>query len=61
MVCRPGKKGHTSEWLGGTVDKDDVASEALALLNDPRDTIDYVGVWSVTEEQFVTAFKRENA
>ena len=40
----PRKPGFaTGEWLEGTVDE----SEALALLNDPRDTIQ--GVYSYSE------------
>lgn len=57
MVTRPKANQPdfaTSEWLKGNVDSDDVESEALALLTDPRDTIHAVHVWSETEQQFVT-------
>ncbi len=48
----------TSEWLQGEVERDDVTSEALSLLADPRDTILGVSVWSVKEAQFVGGFRR---
>jgi hypothetical protein len=57
MAQRPAKKVgfYMCEWLG-TSDRDDVESEALALLADPRDTICYVGVWSVSEQCFCGGF-----
>ena len=60
MVSRPGTKAgfYTSEWLTGNVDRDDVETESMALLTDPRDTIDVVHVWSVVENQFITTVKR---
>jgi hypothetical protein len=60
VVTRPfaTKPGfYRSEWLKGTVEPEDIASEALALLNDPRDTINAVFVWSVREEAYVTTIK----
>lgn len=47
----------TSEWLEGLVDRDDVEEEARALLDDPRDTIIGVDVWSTKEQQFIGGFK----
>lgn len=60
LVSRPfaTKPGfHRSEWLPGQVDGADVEDEAQALLADPRDTINYVSVWSEREQQFVTGFR----
>jgi hypothetical protein len=59
-VSRPHsrKKGfHRSEWLKGSVDHEDVGSEAIALLDDPRDTIAHVAVWSEREQAFVTVIR----
>lgn len=47
-----------SQYLSGRMDAEDVESEAKALLEDPRDTILSVSVWSESEEQFVTSFRR---
>lgn len=54
-VTRVDAKGrfHT-EHLAGTVESDDVLTDSLALLTDPRDSIVDVGVWSLRENQFVT-------
>ena len=52
-------KWHT-ETLKGTVERDDVVDEATALLTDPRDTIDYVYVWSVPEQQIATVITGRN-
>jgi hypothetical protein len=41
-----GKSPYRSEWLAGNVDRDDMVSEAWALVNDPRDTITCVKVWN---------------
>lgn len=49
-----------SAWLKGEVDKDDVPDEARALLNDPRDTITAVDVWSVREGCFVGGFTKRS-
>lgn len=60
-ITRPHKTKpgfHTTEWLKGDVDRDDVSSEATALLTDPRDTITSVGVWSEREQQFAGSFKQ---
>ena len=57
------KKSHhigTSQWLSGDTNRDDVESEALALLADPRDTIRSVHVWSVREEQFIGAYTQKD-
>lgn len=58
VVTRPAKKPgfHSTEWLKGEVDRDDVLSEAQALLTDPRDTITHVGIWSVTESSFAGSY-----
>jgi hypothetical protein len=55
VVSRPTTKAgfHRTEWLAGTTDRDDVEAEARALLDDPRDTISHVAIWSETEEAFV--------
>lgn len=68
-VVRPGKKKNcltcaTSEWLKGSIrEGKDTEEQALALLNDPRDTISSVHVWSETEQQFVMGYnkKEQNA
>lgn len=58
-VVRPGRKPgfFSSEWLPGETDRDDVESEALALLSDPRDTIRWVGVWSIRDECHIGAYR----
>ena len=48
-----------SEWLQGSMERDDVGSEAIALLQDPRDTIIQVAVWSERESCFVTVIRGE--
>lgn len=48
----------TTEWLAGETQGEDVLSEAWALLDDPRDMIEIVSVWSVTEQQFVGGYRR---
>lgn len=50
-----------SEWLKTPTEKEDVVEEALALLEDPRDGIVNVGLWSEGEQAFVTTFRREDA
>ena len=52
------RAGYTVEALNGTVDRDDVREEAYALLDDPRDTIASVYVWSEREQQHVTTYRR---
>jgi hypothetical protein len=64
MVTRPfvTKPGFfRSEWLTGEIDRDDVESEARALLGDPRDTIHSVHIWSVREQQFVGSLKEKGS
>lgn len=59
-VSRPHSKKagfHRSEWLKGSVDHEDVGPEALALLEDPRDSIEHVGVYSEREQCFVTVIR----
>jgi hypothetical protein len=46
------------ETLTGTVDGPDVESEARALLDDPRDSILSVSVWSIKEQQHVMTFSK---
>lgn len=53
------KTKFSSEWLTGTVERDDVESEARALLTDPRDTIVQVYVWSIREDSFAGGYKRD--
>ena len=49
-----------NEWLTRLVaDKEDVGREAWALLQDPRDTICSVGVWSEKEQQFLGTIRSE--
>lgn len=60
-VCRPmvAKAGFfRSQWLTGVVDRDDVEGEARALLDDPRDTISRVDVWSIREECFIGGYNK---
>jgi len=53
------KPGHyRSEWLRGSVDADDVPDEAGSMLDDPRDTITSIHVWSEREQCFVMSFTR---
>ncbi len=60
-VQRPSPKANIlhSVWLPGEVKSDDVGSEALALLMDPRDSIRSVSVYSEREGQFVTTVSGE--
>ena len=55
-------KGKTSrnEWLKGEVERADVEEEAYTLLNDPRDDIHSVEVWSVKDQQFVWSYLKFN-
>lgn len=52
---------YTSEWLSGGVEREDVPSEAQALLDDTRDTISSVSVWSESEGQFIGSYRRQVA
>ncbi len=53
VVRQPNRKGRTpSEWLRGSVHVSEVAEEAQALLDDPRDTITRVLVWNDRAAQF---------
>jgi hypothetical protein len=66
QVCRertPKGKQYpaTFETLPGTVSREDVTSEATALLDDPRDTIVRVFVWSESEQQHIITFCRKSA
>ncbi|HET9024814.1 MAG TPA: hypothetical protein VFN64_09595 [Burkholderiaceae bacterium] len=58
-VSRAGK--NPSAWLAGPTDAEDVDAEAQALLDDARDCIWFVGVWSVRDHQFVHSYKKERA
>lgn len=60
LVTRPGNKPgfHKTEWLTGEVERTDVESEAQALLDDPRDTIERVNVWSLKDQQFCGGFRK---
>lgn len=59
-VSRPAKKAgfFTSEWLKGNVEPEDIPAEAHALLTDPRDTINYVAVWSEREACFIGGYAK---
>lgn len=58
-VSRPAKKKghHVSEWLQGNAGKDDVGSEAMALLQDPRDTIEHVAIYSEADQCFIAIIR----
>ena len=66
VVCRPHRikaraaRGFsTTEWLPGEIRHgEDVVGEAWALLDDPRDTIEVVSVWSVHEQAFVGGYRK---
>jgi hypothetical protein len=66
QVCRERAPTKTkpTDWyvenLPGTVAAEDVESEANALLDDPRDTITAVYVFSEAEQQHVVTIKRRN-
>ena len=49
---------HTTEWLKGHVEPEDIPAEAQALLSDQRDTIVAVCVFSDYEQQHVTTYRR---
>lgn len=57
-VSKPRKSQWSSEWLRDEIDADDVPSLAHSYVNDPRDCIVSVHVWSVPEECFVGAVRR---
>ena len=60
MLTRPyvTRKGfYRSEWIMGLTERDDVESEALGYLTDPRDTVIGVNVWSASEQQFIGGYK----
>lgn len=49
-------KPYSTEFLQGVSDGPEVAEEAVAILNDPRDTVAAVYVFSETEQQFVMTY-----
>ena len=53
---KPDGKQISNAQLPGSVAREDVEAEALALLTDPRDCIVGVAVWSEVEQQFIGAF-----
>jgi len=55
---RKGTYPFSFERLPGTVNGADVADEARALLEDPRDSIISITVWSVTEQQCVMTYRK---
>lgn len=57
MATKPGFS--RTAWLPGTSDAESVEPEARALLDDPRDTIIRVDVWSVRQQRFVMTYSRE--
>ena len=57
FVTKPGF--YRTEVLKGSVDGPDVEDEANALMNDTRDTIIGVSVWSEKEEQFIFGFQKK--
>lgn len=52
--------GLETTGLKGTVAKEDVEGDAVALLTDPRDTIIRVLVWSEREDQHITTYRKED-
>src|SRR5437773_5531116 len=57
---RKGTYPFAVETLPGTVSGCDVEDEARALLADPRDTIVSVAVWSVSEQQHVMTYRKDD-
>jgi hypothetical protein len=57
---REGTYPFAYETLPGTVSGSDVEDEARALLADPRDTIVSVAVWSVSEQQHVMTYRKDD-
>lgn len=63
QVLRPTptrKSPASTETLPGTVARWDVKEEAHSLLTDPRDTIESVYVFSESERQHVTTYRRRD-
>lgn len=61
QIIRPTGKAKApwaSNTLSGASDGEDVAAEAQALLEDPRDVIEAVYIWSVPERQHVMTYRR---
>lgn len=60
--AHPKKAGFsTTEWTqSSTRDGQEAAEEGWALLDDPRDTIEAVYFFSLTEQQFVGAVRKED-
>ena len=60
-VVRPASKPGFSrcEWRKGESTRDEVADEAALVLDDPRDTVIGVGIWSTREGQFVAYARRD--
>jgi hypothetical protein len=57
-LAQSGKHKHSVACLEAPVDAgEDVETECMALLTDPRDTIVAVAVWSVPESQHVATFR----
>lgn len=62
QIYRPtGRPGFgVSSTLPKEVDRDSVMEEALAILQNPQDPVDGIGLWSIPEEQFVTLIRIEH-
>lgn len=61
QISRPSNKPGRwkTTWLKGEITRADIKDEAEVLLKDPRDTIDAIHVWSLSEEQFVHTYRQE--
>lgn len=61
QVIRPASKPgfFRSQFLPGNVEREEIGNEAMALLNDPRDQIVDVNVWSEREAMFITTIRGE--
>lgn len=46
--------------LAEALAREDVDEHAQMFLEDPRDTIDHISVWSVTEQQHVYTYRKED-
>jgi hypothetical protein len=53
-------KQYTCQHLPGASEKDDVEAEAWALIDDPKDTIVHVHVWSEPEQCYVGGYRKSD-
>jgi hypothetical protein len=62
MICRTAprtKLGYRTEWLAGDSPTGEARDEAQSLVDDPRDTITSVSLWSNRHEQFVGLVRKQ--